>query len=160
MRALPFLLAAALVAPVAAAGHATYVDETKLMGCLAMAQVGSVLAALNCGVSKEAAAAEPAGGAYRLTVTWSSTASEWQELQLDLKSCKGACVQSGVCINNVCSGGGGNVVQHAQAQGTSPLSISIPTAGDEDRVLFRVLPPGPAFASVRNVQVHYVLAHA
>jgi len=157
MRALP-LVVALLLAPLAAANHATYLDESKVMGCLALASAGGVTGALNCGLTREVAAAEPAGGQYRLTVAWSGSA-DFAQLFVDLQSCSGPCPTTGVCVNNVCQGSGPSLVQQATAQGTSPLVLTIPTAGAEDRVQVSVRPPGPAFASLGSASVHLVLQH-
>lgn len=157
MRGLLLLATAALLASPALANHATYIDETRVVGCLLYMSAGGVSAQLNCGVQATAMAAEPLGGSYRLTVEWTGSA-DLARLQADLISCAGPCVQSGVCINNVCSGGG-NLVQQASTVSGSPLVLSIPTAGNEDRVQFNVHGPGPAFASLGSISVRYTLAH-
>lgn len=163
MRCIAALLAALTASSMAGANHAVYVDETKVIGCLLLVEAPSVSFALNCGVSKSVSASEPPGGQYRLTATWTPGAPEWQDLRADLKSCVGACSAggSGACVNNVCVGnpGGGNVVQQASNQGSSPLVVSISTAGNEDTVVFRIVPVGPVFTSLKSQGVRYVLEH-
>jgi hypothetical protein len=160
MRARAALALALLLAALpAAAGHGTLLDETKVVGCLALVRVGGVQGSLNCGYAKEVAAAEPPGGLYRLTLTWSG-GSDLATLQVDLRSCDGPCPSTSVCINNVCQGNPPGQVQHASAVGTSPLVLSIPTAGNEDRVQVAIAPPGPAFASLQSASLRVVLEHA
>lgn len=157
--ALALPLALLLAALPAAAGHATYLDETKVVGCLALVRIGGVQGSLNCGYAKEVPAAEPPGGTYRLTLHWTG-GGDLATLQADLRSCDGPCPSTSVCINNVCQGNPPGLVQHASAAGPSPLVLGIPTAGSEDRVHIAIAPPGPAFASLQSASLRVVLEHA
>lgn len=164
MRPLLALAIAALVAPAAAANHAVYIDESRVLSCLVMVDTGNALVGLNCDpVARTVAASEPAGGKYRLTATWVPVGMEWSQLQASLKSCDGACppTGSGVCLNNNCIGdpGQGNIVQQGAALGGSPLVVEIPTAGNENNVTFVLKLPGPVATSLRSQQVDFRLEH-
>jgi hypothetical protein len=164
MRALLLLASTALLAPAALAGHATYTDHSTVTFCNLLVRVGGIGVQVNCpGVQGTVAASEPAGGSYRLTVTWSAAGPEWSNLQADLASCDGPCqpAGSGVCLNDNCFGNpsGPARVQQAQGLGPSPLVLSIPTAGSETNVTFAIFPPGPVFASLGSQGLRVTLEH-
>jgi hypothetical protein len=163
MRILLTLAALALLAPTAVAS-VTYLDESRIMGCLVMVQVTTIGASLNCpGIVRTVAAAEAPGASYRLTVTWTAADPAWAQLHADLVSCDGSCnIQPGVaaCVNNICAGNPGQgvaVVQQASITTTSPLVLTIPTNGPETNVSLALQAPGPVFASVNGQSVHYTL---
>jgi hypothetical protein len=164
MRLLVAAVAVALLLPAASANHVVYVDQSRVMSCLVAVQVLGVSAFLNCDpVVRTVAAAEPAGGSYRLTVDWVAAGNEWNQLHGELFSCVAACAPAGtgVCVNQICAGdpNGPQIVQQAVGTSGSPLVLNIPTAGNESNVTFTLKVPGPAFTSLNPQSVHFTLAH-